>query len=91
MPKFTVAPPVKMDDVPDPEVSRAPRGQCEPVFEQIASLKRNQALPLTFKASKDGLAVRGALRKIAKRKGEILSSSYTPDRLTFFFWLEPKA
>ncbi len=89
MPPYKLGKPVVLDDIP-PTAVRAPRGQFEPVYESIADLKRGSALPLTFETEKDGYAARACLRKIAKRNGEFLSSSRSADKLTIYFWIEPK-
>ncbi|HEY4358230.1 MAG TPA: hypothetical protein VGN16_20965 [Acidobacteriaceae bacterium] len=47
-------------------------------------------MPITFASNKDALVGRAALRKIAKRKDEFLSSSLADDKVTFYFWIEPK-
>jgi len=86
---FKIATPVAMKDVPQPK-PRTRRGQWNEVFDKISDLKRGMAMPIRFDKPEDGYYARGAMRKVAKAAGEFLSSSMSEDKLTFYFWIEPK-
>ncbi len=87
---YMIAKPVDMAAVPDPPRQTGRSSPLFAVFEQVYDLPRGKALPITFRDVKRGLYVRGQLRKWAKKRGDMLSSSRTADHLTFFFWIEPK-
>ncbi len=88
--QFTMKEAVSIDNLPEPPTGRGRRGQLKEVFDKIAALPRGRALPITFKENKDAPTARGALRKIAKRQDEVLSSTREQDGRTFYFWIEPK-
>ena len=89
MPQFKIGAARPIGEIP--VVPKAVRSsQFSAVYEQLLDLKKGLALTLHFEDAKGAKKGREILRRLAKRRGDFLSSASGEEQGTVYFWIEPK-